>query len=325
MKAAIIEQFGDANVMNLTEIDVPIPHEREVIVKVHSTSVNFADILTRRGSFHAAGTFPILLGLEAVGEVSAVGEGVEDLTVGDKVMCLPKKGSYAEYIAVDDVLCFKLPTDGAFEKFAGAPIVALTSYFLIQKVGQLGEGQTVIIHSGAGGIGTTCIQLAKYLGAANIIVTVGDIEKAEPLYALGATQVLCYNDPLFMEKIESMTKTAPIDVILDPLGGELTPLLLKNLANYGRYVIYGSASGGYAHIDTGMLHASCKSVLGFSIATTRNQRPQLLKEAADFVIDLIHRNELQIHVGQEFTLDEVTQAHQLLETRKHSGKIIINC
>ncbi|MGE7666952.1 quinone oxidoreductase family protein [Ureibacillus composti] len=323
MKAVVINEFGGPEVLKYIEVDTPTIESNQVLIRVDATSVNFADIMTRQGKFHAAGKPPIIPGMDATGVITEVGSEVQNLKVGQRVIAFPKTGSYAEYIVADENLAFVLPEKVDYRKAAASPLVSFTSYKLLADVGRLVQGESVLIHAAAGGIGTTAIQLAKILGASRVIGTVGSESKISTALEAGADDVINYEQEDFVEKVNELTGGKGVDVILDSIGGKVAEKSLDCLAMYGRLVNFGNASGEIGQVKTVDLHSSCRAVLGFSLGTTRNNRPELLRETAERVLEYLADGRLDIKIGNTFSIEEASEAHRLIESRQSVGKIVL--
>ncbi|MBM7609738.1 NADPH2:quinone reductase [Lysinibacillus composti] len=323
MKAVVINEFGGPEVLTYIEVDTPTIESNQVLIRVDATSVNFADIMTRQGKFHAAGKPPIIPGMDATGVIAEVGSEVQNLKVGQRVIAFPKTGSYAEYIVADENLAFVLPENVDYRKAAASPLVSFTSYKLLADVGRLVQGESVLIHAAAGGIGTTAIQLAKILGASRVIGTVGSENKISTALEAGADYVINYEQEDFVEKVNDLTGGKGVDVILDSIGGKVAEKSLDCLAMYGRLVNFGNASGEIGQVKTVDLHSSCRAVLGFSLGTTRNNRPELLRETAERVLEYLADGRLDIKIGNTFSIEEASEAHRLIESRQSVGKMVL--
>ncbi|WP_047985463.1 quinone oxidoreductase family protein [Ornithinibacillus californiensis] len=321
MKAVVIEEFGGPEVLQYTEVPTPTPGKHEVLIKVIKTSVNFADIKNRTGK-KGKGKFPLILGLDLVGTIVETGEGVEGLVEGQRVIAFPRTGSYAEYAVANEHLTFPIPNEIGTDLAAASPIVSFLPYKLLNDIGRIAKGETVLVHSAAGGVGTTAIQIAKLLGAGTVIGTVGNINKTTVVKQAGADHVFTYED--FSEKVLHVTEGIGADVILDSMSGKVSEESMKCLAEFGRLVHFGNSSGDVGHFITKDLHNSCRSVLGFSLGNTRKKRPYLLKEAAEQVISFLAKDKLDIIIGAEFLLSNVAEAHQMIENREHTGKVLLN-
>ncbi|MBO1626809.1 quinone oxidoreductase family protein [Bacillus arachidis] len=322
MKAIVVTAFGGPETMKYTEVDMPIFNEKQVLIRVIATSVNFADIKSRYGK-KGNGKLPFIPGIDAAGIVEQVGSDVKNIRVGQRVIAFPLTGSYAEYVVANANLTFVLPDEVDFTTAAACPVVSFTSYNLLANVARLQQGESVLIHAAAGGIGTTAIQLAKILGAGKIIGTVGSEAKKKIALEAGADHVICYQNEDFVKKVNELTNGEGANVILDSISGTISEKSLECLAYYGRLVHFGNASSEIGTFRTKDLHASCRSILGFSFGTTRKKRPQLLRHTADQVFHYLRDGSLQIEIGKRFTLQDAGKAHEWVESRKSTGKIIL--
>ncbi|WP_232697657.1 quinone oxidoreductase family protein [Brevibacillus daliensis] len=321
MKAIVVTELGGPEVLTYTEIEIPEYSSSQVLIRVVATSVNFADIKARYGQ--KGGKLPFIPGLDATGIIEKVGSDVTSLHVGQRVIAFPSTGSYAEYVVADENLTFAIPDQIDDRTAAACPIVSFTSYKLLADVAQLEKGETILIHAAAGGIGTTAIQMAKLLGAGKVIGTVGHERKAATAYEAGADHVICYTDVDFADQVNKVTNGAGANVILDSIAGSTSEKSLKCLAPYGRLVHFGNSSGEIGRFETKDLHASCRSVLGFSFGTTRKMRPELLLNTARNVFPYLADGSLQMKIGGSFTLEESSKAHEWVESRQSTGKVIV--
>ncbi|QQE74741.1 zinc-binding dehydrogenase [Brevibacillus composti] len=323
MKAVLVTAFGGTEGMVYSDVEMPACGPKQVLIRVVKTSVNFADIKARYGK-KGGGKLPFIPGLDAVGIVERVGEEVEAVQVGQRVMAFPHNGSYAEYIVADEMLTFALPDELDWDTAAACPIVSFTSYRLLADVARLEPGETVLIHAAAGGIGTTATQLAKLLGAGRVIGTVGSRSKAEIALEAGADCVIATDTEDFAEKVKEWTDGEGAHVILDSIAGTVTEKSIECLAPYGRLVHFGNAGGQIGQIKTIDLHASCRSVLGFSLGTTRSKRPHLLRETARHVLPYLADGRLKMKIGKHFPLAEAAKAHDWVESRQSTGKVLLD-
>ncbi|MGG2065924.1 quinone oxidoreductase family protein [Bacillus sp. S14(2024)] len=323
MKAIVVTAFGGPEVMRYTDIAIPSINANQVLIRVVATSVNFADIKSRYGK-KGTGNLPFIPGIDAAGIIEQVGSKVTNIKVGQRVIAFPLNGSYAEYVAADEELTFALPDEIDFETAAACPIVSFTSYKLLADVARLQQGETVLIHAAAGGVGTTAIQLAKILGAGKVIGMVGNEAKKKIALEAGADHVICYKEEDFVHKVNELTNGVGADVILDSISGTVSERSLQCLAFYGRLVHFGNASGDIGTFQTKDLHASCRSILGFSFGTTRKKHPHLLQHTAKQVFRHLSNGNLQIKVGKHFFLQDAGKAHEWVESRQSTGKVILN-
>lgn len=322
MKVVEVTRFGGPEVMVVREKEKPTLNPHQVLIQVAATSVNFADIKARYGR---KGTTkpPFVPGLDVAGTIIALGSAVTQFQIGQRVIAFPSEGSYAEYVAADEVLTILLPDEVDFHIAAACPIVSFTSYKLLADVGRIEPGETVLIHAAAGGIGTTAIQMARILGASLVIGTVSHPDKMEAARQAGADVVIDTSSEDFAARVLDVTQGQGVDIVLDSIAGEVTTRSLECLAPYGRLVQFGNASGDVGTIRTIDLHSSCRSVLGFSLGTTRAKRPELLRDVAAKVLPMIASGALQIMIGHIFPLHEAAQAQRIVEGRQSRGKVLL--
>ncbi|HDX9629005.1 TPA: quinone oxidoreductase [Bacillus cereus] len=322
MKAIIVTSFGGPEMMKYTDVDMPAISEDQVLIRVVATSVNFADIKSRYGK-KGNTALPFIPGIDVAGIVERVGSQVKNIHPGQRVIAFPQNGSYAEYAVANENLTFGLPDKVDFQTAAACPIVSFTSFNLLANVARLQQDESVLIHAAAGGIGTTAIQLAKLLGAGTVIGTVGNESKSKIALDSGADYVICHQNEDFVEKVNELTNGEGVDVILDSMSGTVSERSLKCLAYYGRLVHFGNASGEIGNFQTKDLHASCRSILGFSFGTTRKKRPELLQRTANEVFRYLRDGSLQIKATKSFPLQDAGKAHEWVESRKSTGKVIL--
>ncbi|RXJ04247.1 NADPH:quinone oxidoreductase family protein [Anaerobacillus alkaliphilus] len=323
MKAIVVTEFGSTDVMKYVNMEVPGYGPKQVLIEVHTTSVNFADIKSRYGK-KGGGKFPFVPGIDVAGVIKEVGSEVEGLKVGQRVIAFPATGSYCEYTVANENLTFVIPDQLSFDIAAASPIVSFLSYQLLAKVARIEEGETVVVHSAAGGVGTTAIQLAKLLGAGTVIGTVGSEEKIPFAIGAGADHVICYEKEDFAVVVNEITGGRGANIILDSISGRISEKSMECLAPYGRLVHFGNSSGEVGTVKTSDLHSSCRSVMGFSFGTTRKERPELLGEVAKRVLTYLAEGRLDVKIGHHFSLEEAAMAHDLIENRLSKGKVLLH-
>ncbi len=321
MKCVAVHGFGGPEVLKIEEREKPLIGDDEVLIRVEKTSINFADIKNRTG-IKGKGTFPFIPGLDCAGTVVQTGKNVGDLKCGQRVIAFPNNGSYAEFVVANEKLTFAIPDQIDFTSAAACPTVAILSYKLLHDIARINKNESVLVHAAAGGVGTTAIQIAKLLGAGTVIGTVSNEKKADIVREAGADHVLLYEN--FFEQVNELTNGTGADIILDSLSGHISEESMKCLAIYGRLVHFGNSSGESGCFKTKDLHSSCRSVLGFSLGTTRKRRPELLKDAAEQILNFMVSGGLKMKVSRSFSLENVSEGHRLLESRKSTGKILLD-
>jgi NADPH2:quinone reductase len=324
MKAIVVNEHGGAEVLQYQDAQMPMPGPTQVLIRVSAASVNFADIKERIGKFHSTKKPPYIPGIDVTGIIEAVGSRVTKFRPGQRVVAFCSSGSYAEYTVAEEVLTYPVADHVDTDTAAAFPVVSFTSYNLLVQCARLQPGETVLIHAAAGGIGTTSIQIAKWLGAGMVIGTVGSAAKAAIALEAGADHVINYNETDFVREVLRLTHQKGADVILDSLAGEVFGQSLGCLSMFGRIVNFGNAkesAGG--EVNTRQLHESCRSVIGYSMGTVVKHAPERLQDTAAAVIPLIESGKLKIVIGKRFALQEARLAHQWIEERKSTGKVLL--
>lgn len=323
MRAVIAAQAGGPEVLTLTDLPDPTPGPGEVVVDVTATSVNRADTLQRQGNYPPPPGASDVLGLECSGRISAVGPDVSGWQVGDEACALLAGGGYAEKVLVPAGQVMPVP-DGVDLVTAGAlPEVACTVWSNVFMIAGLQAGETLLVHGGAGGIGTMAIQLAKALGA-RVFTTAGTEEKLELCRSLGADVAVNYREQDFVEEVKAATDGHGADVILDNMGAKYLDRNLSALAVQGRLVIIGMQGGVKGELNIGKLLAKRGAV----IATSLRSRPVEEKAAicsavVEHVWPLVADGSVRVVVHERLPLAEAARAHELMESGDHTGKIIL--
>lgn len=316
----VIRQYalGGPEVLVKEQAVIPTIGQGEVLIRGYYTTVNYADIKTRTGAKGDA-TFPFTLGLDIVGEI--VESNSERFSKGQRVIAFPKNGSYSQYVVASEALTYVIPNDLDLKQAAAMPTVSILSYILLHKIGCVQQSDTIVVHSAAGGVGSTIIQLAKLFGVQRIIGTTGDKGKFDFIKDLGAHNVYTYDD--FAEKTLEITASNGANAIFDSVAGEVTERSMTCLAHYGTLVQFGNSSGRPGRFSTADVHNSCRNVKGFSLGTTRKLKPKYLQPVVDELLSMMTNGQIIIPIDTIYTLDEVAAAHQRIESRQHQGKILI--
>ena len=323
MKAVVVTSFGGPEVLQYQDWPEPEIGPGQVLIRVAATSVNFADVMARRGRYHGGQQPPFVPGLDVAGTIEAVGAGVTDLQVGQRVAAFPASGAYAERVPADPLLVFPLPDNVDFETAAAFPTIGVTAYNLLRAVGRLEPGETVLVHAAAGGVGTTAVQMAKHLGAGRIVGTVGDDAKAGLVRDLGADVVVNYRREDFAQRVRELTDGVGADVILDSVAGPVFEANMSCLAPFGRLVVFGQASGETGVARTSEFYPLNRSVLGYSTGGYRRLRPAGLRPAGEAVLRLLADGAIHFVVGRRYPLAEAAAAQEFVESRQSTGKVLL--
>ncbi|MEV0596882.1 NAD(P)H-quinone oxidoreductase [Nonomuraea cavernae] len=316
MRAIEIAQAGGPEVLEWREVPDPRPEQGEVIIDVTAAGVNRADIHQRNGFYDpppGASPYP---GLEVSGVVSEIGAGVEGFAPGDEVCALLSGGGYAERVAVPWQQVMPVPEGVSLVRAAALPEVACTVWSNVFMLARLRRGETLLVHGGASGIGTFAVQLAKALGS-RVITTVGSAAKAERVMELGADEVINYREEDFADK-------ARADVILDIMGAKYLSGNIRALTNGGRLVIIGLQGGRKAEIDLGALLAKRATVHATTLrARPADEKGAIARSVVDNVWPLVSAGAVRPVVYAEVPMSEAAEAHRMLDSGDHIGKILL--
>ncbi len=323
MKAVYVTEFGSPDVLKLQDVPLPEPGPGQARIKVAATSVNFADIQSRRGGYIVTRTPPFLPGLEAAGTIDALGSGVRGWEIGQRVAIHAEGGSYAEYALARAIEMFALADDVDIEQAAVVPSVGTTAMALLTIAGRLQPGETVLVHAAAGGVGSTAVQFARTLGAGLVIGTVGSAEKAKIALELGADAVINYRTEDVAARVKEITGGAGVDVVLDGVGKDTAETSVAVLAPYGRLVVFGMASGAPAPIAFGPLYGDNKTVVGYSTGGHRRSRPDVLRPPGIAAFKLLAAGRWKPLIGARYSLAQAAIAHRMIEDRESVGKVLL--
>jgi len=327
MRAIRVE--GPEQALVLGEAPRPEPAAGQVLIEVHATAVNRADLLQRRGFYPPPPGESDILGLEAAGTVVARGAevpgaaSVDNVRIGDRVMCLLGGGGYAEYVVVDHRMALPIPGDLPFEQAAGVPEVFYTAYMTLVAEAGLVRGETLLIHAGGSGVGTAAIQLAGALGA-RALVTAGSADKLERCRALGALGGINYKDEDFAERGRALSDGHGVDVILDCVGGSYLERNLALLAPRGRLVIIGLMGGARAEINLALLVGKRLRVIG-TVLRTRSLEEKLALTVGmrETVLPLLAAGTVRPIIDAVFPLSDAAAAHDRVASNANFGKVIL--
>ena len=320
MKVIEITQPGGPEVLALKERAVPAPKAGELLVKVAATGVNGPDMMQRKGLYPAPAGASDLLGLEISGEVAAVGDGVTRWKVGDKLCGLTNGGGYAEYCVIDANHCLPIPQGVSLVDAAGLPETYFTVWSNVFIGAQLKAGETFLVHGGAGGIGTTCIQLGKAFGA-KVIATDSPDQRCQICRDLGADRVVDYKQEDFVEVVRQM---GGANVILDIVGGTNIEKNIKAASPDARIIQLAFAAGSKVEIN--LMPIMLKRLV-YTGSTLRTRpvpfKTRVAQELETQVWPLIAAGKIRVVTGRKFPLAEAAQAHAMMESAGHTGKILL--
>jgi NADPH2:quinone reductase len=314
MRAVQIREFGGPEVLELVDLPIPDPAAGEVLLKVTAAGVNFADTHQRGNQYVAEQTLPMIPGAEVVGVRTDTGE---------RVVAIVGHGGYAEYAVAPAARCFPVP-EGIDDATALALLMqGLTAWHLYRTAGRVAPGETVVVHSAAGGVGSLAVQLGKALGAGRVIGTATSEAKRELALELGADAVVDGSAEGLTERLIEANLGEPVDVVFDMAGGAVFDASFAALAPFGRIVVCGIASREQNEIRTGKLLRTSRSVVGFWLFHALD-RPALVDEALADLFERAGRGEVRVVVGATYGLSEAAQAQIDLVERRTTGKVLLD-
>ena len=279
MKAIVAHQWCEPSGLKLEDVERPAARDGQLLVQVHSAALNFPDILMIAGKYQVKPPLPFTPGFEVAGTVGAAGGGVEGFALGDRVLSQVSLGGFAEFVAAPAATTQHIPETMSYDEAAAFPLVYQTSYFALVFRGGLQKGETVLVHSAAGGVGLAAVQIARALGAGKIIGTAGSDEKLEIIRRNGADVALNYQTEDFVEVVKRETGGRGADVIFDPVGGEVGQRSTKCIAFEGRLLIIGFTSGGFSNFVSNHILVKNYSVVGVHWGMYQQQDPAKIARA----------------------------------------------
>jgi NADPH2:quinone reductase len=315
MKAVRIHQYGSAGNLRMDEIEKPVPQAGEVLIKTAAAGINFADIMLRQGKYLFRPELPFTLGFEVAGTIEAVGEAVKNFVVGERVLAMVRGGGYAEYVTADAKTLVPIPNDLSYGQATALLVQGLTALGLLEN---LRAGQTILIHAAAGGVGSLLVQLAKLKGA-KIIGTASSAEKLEKIFKLGADVGINYTETNWTNQVLQATNGNGADLIIEMVGGETGRRNMEILAVGGTIIVYGAASGEGFDIPSLLLLAKMQTARGYNLNLESREN---IAKFTDELLKHVEAKRLNVEVT-EFPLEQARAAHEALENRKTTGKIIL--
>ena len=323
MHAVVIREPGGPDVLQWTEVEDPRPGPGEVLIEVAAAGVNRADMMQRQGFYPPPPGAPPYPGLECSGTVAALGEGVTRWNIDDQVCALLSGGGYAERVVVPAGQLLPVPKSTTLVEAAGLPETVCTVYSNVFLGARLAVGETLLIHGGGSGIGTTAIQLAKHAGA-RVAVTAGSEGKLEACRELGADITINYREDDFVESLMAATDGHGADVILDIIGASYLSRNVAALAPDGRIANIGMQQGSRAELDFGALMAKRGTIMSTTLrARPPAQKASIVAAVAENVWPVVDSGVIRPVIDAELPMQEAAEAHRIMTASTHVGKILL--
>ena len=321
MRAWIVEQILPDGEIRLAEVPRPVPSGDQCLLQVEAAGVNFLDTLMIRGQYQVKPSLPFTPGIEVSGVVTEAGPE-SPYKVGDRLCAMCDYGGFAEYAIVPRIGSQKLPAEISSRDAVALPIIYPTAHLALRHRARLQAGETVLVHAGAGGVGSAAIQLAKHWGA-RVIATAGGPEKAALCRHLGADIAIDYSAEPLLDALRRVVGSAGVDVVVDPVGGQVAVDSLRCLAWGGRLVIVGFAGGTIAELPTNRLLLKNAGALGVYWGEYRRHHPELVSEIFAELFELYRACVIRPLIRDVFPLAEAKRALAALAARKTVGKVIL--
>lgn len=321
MKAIHITKSGGPEVLQLQETPKPKPEKNQVLIKVKAAGVNRSDVITRqnRDAYGKGFTGTLIPGLEVSGEITAIGENVTDKKIGDKVCALIVSGGYAEYVVVNTSHCLFIPNGISLIDAAAIPETVFTVWFNVFHLGKLQPNEKLLIHGGTSGIGTMGLQMAKAYGC-KVYTTAGSDKKIDFLNKINLGMAINYKKQDF----EEVLKEEKIDVILDMVGGDYTQKNLEILTEKGRLIYINGMKSSEVNINLRTIMSKNLTLTGSFLKPQSDEvKTQIAKEVETNIWPLFHSKQIHPVIYKTFPLEEAAEAHRLMESSDHIGKILL--
>ena len=324
MKAIVIEKPGAPDGIRLTDVEDPIPAAEEVLVRVHASALNRADVLQRQGLYPPPRGASSIMGLELAGEVAAVGRTATRFRPGDRVYGLCPGGGYAQLAAIHESLAMPIPDGWTFQQAASIPEVFFTANEALVTLGRLAAGERTLIHAGGSGVGIAAIQIGKARDA-QVFVTAGSDEKCARARDLGADVAINYKTQDFAKVVKERTGGEGVHVILDVLGASYWPRNLATLAPAGRLILVGLMGGAKVDANLGEILARRLQVIGTAMRSQPTEnRAAITQRYRDGVESLLIEGRISTVIDRVFPLRAAADAHRYMEENRNFGKIVLD-
>jgi NADPH2:quinone reductase len=322
MRAVLCKELGGPEKLVMAEVPVPPLRPGTVRIEIHAAGVNFADTLLIAGQYQDRPPLPFIPGMEVGGVVREIGAGVSHLKLGDRVLASVGRGGYAEEVVVEAEIVHRIPDAMDFATAAGFPVAYSTSHGAFDWRARLKPGESVLVLGASGGVGLTAVEIAKAMGA-SVIAAAGGAEKLAVAQRAGADHLIDYTREDLRERVKEITGGRGVDVVYDPVGGDVFDQSLRSIAWEGRLIVIGFAGGRIPQIPANLVLVKNIDVIGFFWGSYRRHKPELMAQSYHQLFRWFDEGKLKPHISHRLPLAEVAQALELLKTRKSTGKVVL--
>jgi len=321
MRALVCKTFGPPEDLVIEEVDDPVANDNEVIVDIHAAGINFPDMLVIAGKYQVRVEPPFIPGLELAGVVSETGSGVTQLSVGDRVFANPMGGGFAERISINENLAFPLPDIMSFEQGAGFPITYCTSYHALKDVAKIQPGESLLVLGAAGGVGTTAVELGKAMDA-RVIAAASSDEKLQFAGSIGADDFINYTEQPLKEAARKLTGGKGVDVVYDPVGGEIAEQALRGAGWHSRYLVVGFASGDIPRFPANLALLKEAAIMGVFSGQWAAVDPAAHVDNILEMVELLADGKIKPQITHAYALEDYVQAYDDVANRRIKGKTV---
>jgi NADPH2:quinone reductase len=322
MRALVCNGFGTPDQLIIEERTDLTPGAGQVVVSIRAAGLNFPDVLRIAGKYQDRSEPPFIPGSEAAGVISAVGEGVEDYQVGDTVIVMPEVGAFAEMCVADAHMLTPMPSGLDFLQAAGFTITYGTSYHAFRQSTELKAGETVLVLGAAGGVGSTAIELAKSMGA-NVIAAASTEEKLNHARSLGADECINYTEESLKDSVKALTGGQGVDVVYDPVGGDLAQQALRATAWQGRFLVIGFAGGAIQKFPANIPLLKEASIIGVFWGSWAARNPEAQNRNMAEMGRMIDNGQIEPRAPEAYPLDQFKAAFDSITGRRAKGKVVL--
>lgn len=322
MRALVCNAYGSTDDLRIEDSDDPVAGDGQVIVDIRAAGINFPDILGVAGQYQDKTPLPFIPGNEAAGIISAVGENVSAYAVGDKVIAAVRGGAFAEKCVADTSVVMPLPAELDFEQGAGYAVTYGTSYHALRQSTELKAGETLLVLGAAGGVGSAAVEIGKAMGA-HVIAAASSDKKLAFAKELGADELINYSKHSLRDAVKALGDGAGVDVVYDPVGGEIAQQALRCLAWHGRYLVVGFAAGDIPQFPANIALLKEASIIGVWWGTWLAKTPQGQLQNMRELGELLRSGSLRPRVTETYNFDDFKQAFRALSERRAVGKVIL--
>jgi len=322
MRALVCNAYGSTDDLRIEEHDDPVAGDGQVIVDIQAAGINFPDILIVAGQYQDKTPPPFVPGNEAAGIISAVGENVSAYAIGDKVIAAVRGGAFAEKCVADTSVVMPLPAELDFEQGAAYAVTYGTSYHALKQSTELKAGETLLVLGAAGGVGSAAVEIGKAMGA-RVIAAASSDKKLAFAKELGADELINYSEQSLRDAVKSLTDGAGVDVVYDPVGGEIAQQALRSLAWHGRYLVVGFAAGDIPQFPANIALLKEASIIGVWWGTWLAKTPRGQLQNMRELGELLRSGSLRPRVTESYEFDDFKQAFRALSERRAVGKVIL--